>query len=176
MQKDLVNKKKINGWRDYAMLVFISLCFLFLIWGLFHIHYSPIRSSWEIKALEERGLEKRAFLYSTTYSSGTRAAETYTFRYSYEVDGKDYKRTMDVDASKYTIYEKGDSIPIKYLPENPKISDMPGNWANETRWMQMIIFDIIAVLIMVYFLFNYRKKKRKEKEKIQNEKILDADL
>lgn len=141
-------------------IALVVVCFVLVVGGIFWIHYSTLRNAWELKVVEERGIEIEALVLESTHSpAGGRSLETYTLDYEYEVNGKRFFKSKYVDRT----YIEGGSVTIKYLPENPKVSDIPGNTGLMHQWVQMIVFDVIAFFGIIVGIFKYIIEKRKEK-------------
>ena len=144
-------------------LIFVAACFVIFFGGIFWFHYSTLRNAWELKVVEERGVETTAKVYKSTHSpGGGRSMESYTLDYEYEVNGKWYYKSKYV----YRTYTEGGNVTIKYLPNNPKVSDIPGNMGLLNQWIQMIFFDIFAFIGLIFAFFKYRKMKKEEQPPI----------
>jgi hypothetical protein len=159
-----VSKLKIPAKIKKALvLIFIAACFVIMFGGIFWFHYSTLRNAWELKAVEERGVETSAKVFKSTHSSGGgRSMESYTLDYEYEVDDKWYYKSKYVSRT----YTEGGSVTIKYLPNNPKVSDIPGNTGLVNQWIQMIFFDIFGFIGLIFAFIKYRNLKREEEPPI----------
>ncbi len=165
----MINKNSYN-WKDifsWTIIILFSTLFLFMI---FWIHYSPIKEFSQLKALKEKGVPNSAILINA-YESGThRSYTSYTFKYSYIVNEKEYLTIKEVDHSKYVIYKNSENIPILYLEDQPNISNLDGNFAVENEWVQMIIFDIFVFCLICYLIFKYLRR-----NKSTQTDVLDAE-
>ncbi len=169
-EEKIQEPKKI---KEYLLIgLALSPAILLFIWFVW-FHYSTFKAQNDLEAIEERGIEAGALLLKSTESSSHRSMETYSFVYEYTVDGRKYEKDKYVDGSKYVIYDEGSSIPIKYLPEDPSISDIPGNFGLENQWIQLIVLDLFLLIAVLIGIFNYRRKQRK---KIKNPDILDEEI
>lgn len=144
-------------------IAFVVVCFILVVGGIFWLHYSTLRNDWELRVVEERGVEMEAKVLKSTHSpAGGRSLESYTLDYEYEVDGKWYSKSKYVSRT----YTEGGNVTIKYLPENPKISDLPGNTGLMNQWIQMIAFDVIVLFGLMVGLVKYIIEKRKERSAV----------
>ncbi len=84
------------------------------------------------QAAFDKAPEVRGEVVGRSVSSSTKGTPYYTLRYQYEAPEptgrqRSYESTAEVQADIYQRYPEGSELPVRYLPEEPSISNVPGN-------------------------------------------------
>ncbi len=165
------NKKSPKDWWIYLVLGLVTLAFIGMVSYLIYFHYSTFRNQWELEQIEEKGIEVPALILKKQYSDPRKGLESWTLKYKYTVDGREYKRSKYVDSGIYGRGEIGDTIQVRYLPGNPKVSDFPGNYGLSNEWITLVIFDVFMGIIGIVLLFKLRRIAKEERDKNRGKQV-----
>jgi hypothetical protein len=82
-------------------------------------------SAEDLRELEARGRVANGQIKETTIRHHRRSRE-YVVTYSYELNGRDYRRTVSVSPGEYARHSRGKPCEVTYLPDRPDVS-YPGD-------------------------------------------------
>ncbi len=133
-----------------AVALFVGL----IVW----MHVSVIQAVAERNRLTENGVGTTALVIDSYHSSGPRQADRYELTYEYDVDGQLYNVTKQVDATTFSIYERGDTLPIVYDAADRETSDVLLNDNNATQIILLAITDTLLVAAGAYVFVQAKRE------------------
>ncbi len=81
-----------------------------------------------LQKLQRQGVTTTAEVRRKWRIQGKGKGSFYFFLYTFQLPGRgSYWRAVLVDQSVYNETDKGDAVPIKYIPDNPRMSDLQSN-------------------------------------------------
>ena len=123
MQESVKHNSKTEGGLPAPLL----LGLMFISFAILSVFFQ-IQSASDSKALAANGvnIDARTTGASTKYKNGSKY---HTLKFSYEVDGKTYRKSSSVPneifdkyASEFIFFEQ--DIPIRYLPKDPEVHEL----------------------------------------------------
>ncbi len=102
--------------------------------------------SWFGMTTEATIIGRRALYYFGAHGFPLRGFE-YVVTYQFEVEGAVYSRQQTVSIEHYHRLHDGDTVEVRYLPDDPRVSCLAGLDADPTHWL--IAVGLAAALIVV---------------------------
>jgi hypothetical protein len=107
--------------------------------------------------LRSQGATVSGAVTDITLSTGGRGLNR--IRFTYNVGGQNYSGVSIVTTKYAKSVRIGDSIPITYLPSDPRIANTPSSTDYNGGMFYLVTGAIVAVLGVIGILYEYRTKR-----------------
>jgi hypothetical protein len=174
--KPLLQGQKGQLYRGNDGVLVLMTLFLGLLGGglLFIIILSALFNSSNEAALAANGIDTEAtildhYTVEQTDKSGSKSISRYVLVMQFNKDGKRYSITKDVTAKTYHQFEKGETISLRYLPDNPNLTQIPGEAHTDIQiWVGLGLLYVAGAAVMGFLAIRRRyRKQRLEREGVR---------
>ena len=166
------NKKRIGNSR--VMLLIIAI--VATIAGVIVWNTSKIAS--ELEQLEVSGFKAEATIVDGRSVRGRRST-SYYINYRYQVDGISYTDEQEISSNTYRRLRSGDEVLVRYLPNDPTVSALSGEFYDDTVRRENLIISIIVlviggVIILILGLVDYRNRRYSYRGQLLRGEIIES--
>ena len=123
---------------------------------LVYYNYSIFKTWKDQNNLRDHGTSIRANVIDKSNFKSTKGGSTWTLKYEYNVDGTAHSSSTNVPQDYFNRTSVGQSIDIIYVPSNPKVSNIPNNYATSDYMWAIIALDVIILGSLIVGYFKYR--------------------
>jgi hypothetical protein len=174
------NRKFVAGEKSRigsstTMLLIAAIFFLLAALAIYLFGGAVLRTD----EAERSGTVTKAMIVDGYVSKGSKGSTSYYIDYEFKLNGQVYRKHILIGSTLYNRVLIGDTVTIKYLPSDPKVSVLSGDDQDDTDRNEnigiMVISVPICLIIGAYCLWVDGKNRRISRGQLLPGQILRAE-